>query len=64
MGYRGDDLDLRTPERWGGKDVTRDLVRVAGEPYYVDDTVLACCNQASFRRLPTESVPKEVMLYV
>ena len=46
MGYRGDDLDLRTPERWGGKDSTRDLVRVAGEPYYVDDTVLACCNHA------------------
>jgi Clp amino terminal domain, pathogenicity island component len=46
MGYRGDDLDLRTPERWGGKDLTRDLARVAGEPFYVDDTVLACCNHA------------------
>jgi Clp amino terminal domain, pathogenicity island component len=46
MSYRGDDLDLRTPERWGGKDLTRDLVRVAGEPFYVDDTVLACCNHA------------------
>jgi hypothetical protein len=46
MGYRGDDLDLRTPERWGGKDFARDLARVAGEPYYVDDTVLACCNHA------------------
>ena len=50
MGYRGDDLDLRTPERWGGKDLARDLARdtarVAGEPFYVDDTVLACCNHA------------------
>jgi Clp amino terminal domain, pathogenicity island component len=46
MGYRGDDLDLRTPERWGGKDMTRDQARVAGEPFYVDDTVLACCNHA------------------
>jgi Clp amino terminal domain, pathogenicity island component len=46
MGYRGDDLDLRTPERWGGKDLTRDPARIAGEPFYVDDTVLACCNHA------------------
>jgi ATP-dependent Clp protease ATP-binding subunit ClpA len=47
MGYRGDDLDLRTPERWGAKDQARMAAeRVAGEPYYVDDVVLACCNHA------------------
>jgi hypothetical protein len=47
MAYRGEDLDLRTPERWGARDHARMAgERTAGEPYYVDDTVLACCNHA------------------
>ena len=55
MGYRGDDLDLRTPQTWSA--TTADLgVEAAGNqgvmrggragPIWVDDTVLACSNHA------------------
>lgn len=61
MGYRGQDLDLRTPQTWratpgeiGG--VAKGANGPAGRPgsfagdqeipIWVDDTVLACCNHA------------------
>lgn len=48
MSYRGEDLDLRTPQTRGGS------AGLPGElsagrhdgPIWVDDTVLACCNHA------------------
>ena len=58
MGYRGDDLDLRTPQSWSA--TTADI-SAAGDlagiengqrggyrtgPIWVDDTVLACSNHA------------------
>ena len=58
MGYRGEDLDLRTPQTWSA--TPADLAtagealgspngpRVSGRsgPIWVDDTVLACSNHA------------------
>jgi hypothetical protein len=57
MGYRGDDLDLRTPQTWTA--TSADLMGgPTGEggrgrggfahtgPIWVDETVLACCNHA------------------
>src|SRR4051794_16689360 len=58
MGYRGEDLDLRTPQTWAGppgdlaaggdlsvpQNGNRASYRLG--PILVDDTVLACCNQA------------------
>jgi DNA repair exonuclease SbcCD ATPase subunit len=54
MGYRGEDLDLRTPQT--GSRSASDLPAtelgrprgygLRGEPIWVDDTVLACCNLA------------------
>lgn len=58
MGYRGQDLDLRTPQTWraapndlSGERLNGPRVRgpyAAGEnvPIWVDDTVLACTNHA------------------
>ncbi len=61
MGYRGDDLDLRTPQARGGQAADRsggsELVEDArgradvygsprGGPIWVDETVMACCNHA------------------
>lgn len=51
MAYRGEDLDLRTPQN-GGRPAadlqSSDLPRrgYRSEPIWVDDTVLACCNLA------------------
>lgn len=50
MGYRGEDLDLRTPQTWsaGSADLgadTRGAVRGAS-PIWVDDTVLSVSNHA------------------
>ncbi len=60
MGYRGHDLDLRTPQTW--RNAPSDLASVGNSlngpargrtyhddqeiPIWVDDTVLACCNHA------------------
>lgn len=60
MAYRGDDLDLRTPRTWtaGPGDVagwsnpdlsvngSHDRFGEPHAPIWVDETVLACCNQA------------------
>lgn len=59
MAYRGEDLDLRTPQGWGpaGRDAppgnepnwwTRSTVYKGGraDPIWIDDTVMACCNHA------------------
>lgn len=57
MGYRGDDLDLRTPQGHGAPHVDwrdndngiRGRVHLGGAlngPILVDETVLACCNHA------------------
>lgn len=59
MGYRGEDLDLRTPQGWSGPGReqepsgapnwwTRSTIYAGGrtDPIYVDDTVLAACNHA------------------
>ncbi|HEY8194323.1 MAG TPA: Clp protease [Hyphomicrobium sp.] len=58
MAYRGEDLDLRTPQTWAGAPAE---IAAAGElpvaqngkrggyrsgPILVDDAVLACCNHA------------------
>ena len=58
MAYRGEDLDLRTPQTWGGgpaelgggadlqaaQNGNRGLYR--NGPILVDEQLLACCNQA------------------
>ncbi len=54
MAYRGEDLDLRTPQSGGrpaadigaGDLRSRASYGVRGEPVWVDDTILACCNLA------------------
>lgn len=59
MAYRGDDLDLRTPQSWssagresGAGDQSNWWTRTAvykggrADPIWVDDTVMACCNNA------------------
>jgi len=56
MGYRGEDLDLRTPQMGarppadlGNGDIGAGRPRgygLRGETIWVDDTVLACCNLA------------------
>jgi hypothetical protein len=59
MAYRGDDLDLRTPQSWtsAGREAgtgdqpnwwTRTTVYKGGrtDPIWVDDHVMACCNHA------------------
>lgn len=61
MAYRGDDLDLRTPQSWsttgtgGAREAgeqpnwwTRTAVYKGGraDPIWVDDFVMACCNHA------------------
>lgn len=57
MGYRGEDLDLRTPQGFGpGREQeggqpnwwTRSTIYSGGrtDPIWVDETVLAACNQA------------------
>jgi hypothetical protein len=58
MGYRGDDLDLRTPQTWSASpaDLASTSEPVAYKngqraasrsgPIWVDDTVLACANHA------------------
>jgi hypothetical protein len=57
MAYRGDDLDLRTPQAWSssGRDAgtepnwwTRTTIFKGGrnDPIWVDDHVMACCNHA------------------
>jgi hypothetical protein len=57
MGYRGEDLDLRTPQTWTAApvDLSGGLGGEAGRvrsgvsrsgPIWVDETVLACCNHA------------------
>ncbi len=59
MAYRGDDLDLRTPQSWSsaGREAsvgeqanwwTRTAVYKGGraDPIWVDDYVMACCNHA------------------
>ncbi len=59
MAYRGDDLDLRTPQSWTstGREAsageqpnwwTRTAVYKGGraDPIWVDDYVMACCNHA------------------
>ncbi|MGE3711731.1 MAG: hypothetical protein AB7G35_18935, partial [Hyphomicrobiaceae bacterium] len=59
MAYRGEDLDLRTPQNWGaqGREQanedqpnwwTRTTIYQGGraDPIWVDDTVMACCNHA------------------
>lgn len=57
MGYRGEDLDLRTPQGlgpvhdsiWRESDGLRDRAQHGGRlngPIIVDETVLACCNHA------------------
>lgn len=57
MAYRGEDLDLRTPQGWSSS--SRDAGEQAnwwtrstiykggrGDPLWVDDNVMACCNHA------------------
>jgi hypothetical protein len=56
MGYRGQDIDLRTPQTWSA--TPADLAHTdngprgrgydtpRGGPIWVDDTLLACCNHA------------------
>jgi hypothetical protein len=56
MGYRGEDLDLRTPQTWsasvsdlaGGIDSRGRSGGYQGRsgPIWVDETLLACCNHA------------------
>lgn len=60
MGYRGHDLDLRTPQTWrassseaagggrsyNGPNPTQGYSNEQEIPIWVDDTVLACCNHA------------------
>jgi len=58
MAYRGDDLDLRTPQGWtsnrdaGAEEqpnwLTRSTIYKGGrnDPLWVDDVVMACCNHA------------------
>lgn len=56
MGYRGDDLDLRTPQTWSaGADIGGPGASERGRrggthgrsgPIWVDETVLAACNHA------------------
>ena len=57
MAYRGEDLDLRTPQGRGSRestDVGQNGTRSrsastsarTGDPTWVDETVLACCNHA------------------
>ena len=62
MGYRGEDLDLRTPQTWsasaadlaGGSQTEANALRgrpgaygpPRSGPIWVDETVLACCNHA------------------
>lgn len=58
MGYRGEDLDLRTPQGWNGPGReqeggapnwwTRSTIYAGGraDPIWVDDTVLSACNHA------------------
>ncbi len=58
MAYRGEDLDLRTPQGWsssnrdtGGEQPnwwTRSAIYKGGraDPLWVDDNVMACCNHA------------------
>lgn len=50
MGYRGEDLDLYTPQTWSAADVPPERPRrgSAGRPgpISVDEVVLACCNHA------------------
>ncbi|MDX2257281.1 MAG: Clp protease N-terminal domain-containing protein [Hyphomicrobiaceae bacterium] len=48
MGYRGEDLDLRSPPAYGGQE--RQAAEFGGDagrgPIYVDDVLMACCNHA------------------
>jgi len=59
MGYRGQDIDLRTPQTWSATpaDIAgtahgvngprgRGYESTRGGPIWVDDTLLACCNHA------------------
>lgn len=48
MNYRGEDLDIRTPQTRGGSSLTVTEQRSSrgGGPIYVDETVLTCCNYA------------------
>lgn len=53
MGYRGEDLDLRTPQTWSAPPADFSGRAPAGRggafargPIWVDDTVLASCNHA------------------
>lgn len=50
MGYRGEDLDLYTPQTWGTGEAPVERARrgAAGRPgpLWVDEVVLACCNHA------------------
>lgn len=59
MAYRGEDLDLRTPQGWGpaGRDApsgnepnwwTRSTIYKGGraDPIWIDEMVMACCNHA------------------
>ena len=42
MSYRGEDLDLRTPQNVSASEISSANTRVG--PIWVDDTVLACTN--------------------
>jgi hypothetical protein len=58
MAYRGEDLDLRTPQSRGSRETGGDIglngarqrqpngANGRADTMYVDDTVLACCNHA------------------
>ncbi|MDZ4842625.1 MAG: hypothetical protein SH859_10875 [Hyphomicrobium aestuarii] len=54
MAYRGEDLDLRTPQTWGPPDMHggespsngRSRLTSSRAPILVDEVVLACCNHA------------------
>ncbi len=52
MAYRGEDLDLRTPQTWGSSDLGdglgngRSRLSQTRAPILVDDVVMACCNHA------------------
>lgn len=48
MSYRGEDLDLRTPQTRGGSGMAMPATGSSRHdgPIWVDDTVLACCNHA------------------